>query len=46
MQSAIGGNVSKSITGQSTYTLSCIDLTGTTRTKTATVNVLPTFQEL
>jgi hypothetical protein len=29
-----------------TYTLTCLDLTGTTKTKTASVQILPTFQEL
>ncbi|OGG58377.1 hypothetical protein A2765_05510 [Candidatus Kaiserbacteria bacterium RIFCSPHIGHO2_01_FULL_56_24] len=43
--SLVGGNVSKPITGATTYTLSCIDLTGTSLTKQATVNVIPTFQE-
>ena len=40
--SALGGNISKPIT----YTLSCIALDGSTLTKTATVKIIPTFQEL
>jgi hypothetical protein len=28
------------------YTLSCIDGSGATHTKTATVRIIPTFQEL
>jgi hypothetical protein len=37
---------SKPITAATTYTLKCLDLTGATKTKTATVQILPTFQEL
>ena len=36
----------KPITGETRYTLTCIDLSGTTQTKTATVRILPTFQEI
>ena len=40
------GNISKPITGETTYTLSCIALNGgTTLTKQATVRIIPTFQE-
>lgn len=46
LQSAIGGNISKPITGETTYTLSCIDLNGGTLTKQAKVRILPTFQEI
>jgi hypothetical protein len=46
LQSAIGGNISKPITGETTYTLSCVDAAGATLTNTATVTILPTFQEL
>jgi len=46
LQSAIGGNISKPITGQTTYTLKCLDLQNQTDTKTATVHILPTFQEI
>ena len=46
LQSAIGGEISKPITAETRYTLSCIDAAGTTLTKTATVNILPTFQEI
>ncbi len=45
LQSILGGNVSKPITGETTYTLSCLDLEGATRTKTATVRIIPVFQE-
>jgi hypothetical protein len=43
--SAIGGNISNPITGETTYTLSCVALDGTTLTKQATVRVIPAFQE-
>lgn len=43
--SAIGGNISKPITGETTYTLSCITQNGTT-SPNPTVTILPTFQEL
>ncbi len=43
--SPLGGTVSKPITGATTYTLSCIDLTGAPLAKQATVNVIPAFQE-
>jgi hypothetical protein len=46
LQSILGGNISKPITAQTTYTLSCIDLEGDTQTKQATVRILPTFQEI
>ncbi|KAB2943619.1 MAG: hypothetical protein K8F92_04600 [Hyphomicrobium sp.] len=45
LQSPLGGNLSKPITGETTYTLSCLALDGTTLTKTATVRIIPTFQE-
>jgi hypothetical protein len=44
--SALGGNISKPITGETTYTLSCLALDGATITKSATVRIIPTFQEL
>ncbi len=43
--SAIGGNISKPITAETTYTLTCIDRSGGTLTKQATVRIIPTFQE-
>jgi hypothetical protein len=43
--SAVGGETSKPITGETKYTLSCEDRTGATLTKTATVNIIPTWQE-
>jgi hypothetical protein len=46
LQSIIGGNISKPITGETTYTLSCLTLDGTTVTKSAAVHILPTFQKL
>ncbi len=46
LQSPLGGNISKPITGETTYTLSCIAPDGTTLTKSATVRILPTFQEI
>jgi len=45
LQSILGGNVSKPITGQAVYTLTCLGLDNITKTKTATVNVLPKFEE-
>ncbi len=46
LQSALGGNISKLITGETTYTLSCLALHGSTLTKSATVRVIPSFQEI
>ena len=46
LQSPIGGETSATIQGQTTYTLSCIDLEGATHIKTATVRIIPTFLEL
>ena len=46
LQSILGGNISKPITGETTYTLSCLALDGATLTKSATVRIIPTFQEL
>jgi hypothetical protein len=46
LQFPLGGNISKPITGQVTYALSRLDLQGATKTKIATVRILPTFQEL
>jgi hypothetical protein len=45
IQSIIGGEMSSPIKAATTYTLTCLDLQGATRTKTATVQILPTFQE-
>jgi len=44
--SALGGNISKPVTGETTYTLSCLALDGRTLTKSATVKIIPTFQEI
>jgi len=44
-ESIIGGNISKPITAATTYTLTCLDLSGGTQQTTATVTILPTFQE-
>jgi len=44
--SAIGGEISKPITGETVYTLSCIDLKDIVKTKTATVKIIPTFKEI
>ena len=46
LQSILGGNISKPITGETTYALSCLALDDTTLTKSATVRILPTFQEI
>ncbi len=43
--SPVGGQTSKPITGQTTYTLTCIDLSGVSLSKQATVTVIPKFQE-
>jgi hypothetical protein len=45
LASDVGGNVSKPITGETKYLLSCQDRTGATLTKSATVNIIPTWQE-
>lgn len=42
----LGGVVSKPITGETRYALSCVALDGSALVKTATVRVIPTFQEL
>ena len=44
--SAVGGELSRSITGETVYTLSCIDLDGATQTKSAKIRILPSFKEL
>ena len=43
--SALGGEVSRPITTETTYTLRCIDLDEGIQTKTATVKIIPVFQE-
>jgi len=45
VQSPIGGETSSPITGQTRYTLSCVDTLGGTQTKTAIVNILPQWRE-
>jgi hypothetical protein len=45
IQSIIGGETNSPITAATSYTLTCLDLQGRTQTKTATVQILPTFQE-
>ena len=42
----LGGESSLPITTKTTYTLKCLDLQSRTLTKTATVTILPTFQEI
>lgn len=44
--SAIGGNTSKPITRQTTYTLACVDLDGTPASKSVMVRILPRMREL
>ena len=44
LQSAIGGNISKPITGETRYTVACIDRSGATQTKTATARIIPGFR--
>jgi len=46
LQSPIGGQTSKPITGDTTYTLTCKDLSGETVTKQAKVRIIPGFREL
>ena len=41
-----GGKATSPFTGETIYTLSCIDLDGATQTKTAKVRILPSFKEL
>lgn len=43
--SPLGGQISKPIAAETTYTLTCLDLNGGTLTKTAKVRIIPTFQE-
>ena len=43
--SPLGGQTSRPITGETTYTLSCTDLDGNTVTRSAEVRVIPGFQE-
>jgi hypothetical protein len=38
--------MSKPITAATTYTLTCLDLQNQNLTKSATVRILPTFQEI
>ena len=45
IQSNIGGNVSEPITTATTYTLTCLDLSGSPLSQTAAVHILPAFQE-
>ncbi len=46
ISSPLGGQTSRPITAETTYTLSCLALDSSTITKSATVRILPTFQEL
>lgn len=46
LASLLSGNLSSPITKRTIYTLACIDLTGETVTKTATVNIVPTWREI
>lgn len=43
--SPVGGQTSKPIMAQTTYTLTCVDLYGGTLTKQATVRIIPSFRE-
>ena len=45
LQSILGGNISKPVTAETTYTLSCITPDGTTLTQTATVRTIPSWRE-
>ncbi len=46
IQSPLGGKTSRPITAETTYTLSCHTPDGATLTKSATVRIIPTFQEI
>ncbi len=46
ISSPLGGETSPPITQATTYTLSCLALDGSTLTKSPTVRIIPTFQEL
>ena len=46
ISSPLGGKTSKPITAETAYTLSCLDLDGTTQTRQATVRILPSWEEL
>lgn len=45
VQSPIGGRTSSAITGQTVYTLACIDLEGAPQQKEVIINVIATWQE-
>ena len=45
LTSVIGGNPTQPIRAQTIYTLACVDSAGTTHTSSATVSILPNFQE-
>jgi hypothetical protein len=45
LESAVGGETSSPITAEMTYTLSCLDLDGSTQTRQATVRILPSWRE-
>jgi len=44
-ESPVGGEASGSIRGQTVYTLACTDRSGAAHSRTATVNIVPTWQE-
>jgi hypothetical protein len=46
LTSPVGGRISSPISGRVVYTLLCIDLNDGPISKTATVNIAPTFQEI
>ena len=41
LSSALSGTLSRTVTNQSVYTLTCVDSIGTSRTQSATVNIVP-----
>jgi hypothetical protein len=45
LQSPIGGEVSRPITGETTYTLTCADLDGDSVSRSARVRIIPGWQE-
>jgi hypothetical protein len=46
LASVLGGQLSKPITGEVIYTLSCLDLRGGIQTKQAAVRIIPSFHEI
>ena len=41
LSSALSGTLSRTVTNQSVYTLTCVDSVGTSRAQSVTVNIVP-----